>query len=128
MAYDQQLPVDPEAFGLFLNHPVHQVGLFPTFCTAATSCGCHAAVHKCTWVFTHTCILDWQAYVAYDQQLPVDLEAFGECLNHPVHQMRAKRKCMLKLFVLDWQACMAISQHLHVDVEAFAQFLIYPVH
>ena len=36
VAYDQQLPVDPEAFGQFLNHPVHQVGFFPTFCMAAS--------------------------------------------------------------------------------------------
>ena len=51
------------------------------------NCSYTARLGSRKWAPRFDYILDQQAYVAIDQKLPVDPEAFGQFLSHPVHQV-----------------------------------------
>lgn len=54
------------------------------------NCSYTARLGSRKWAPRFDYMLEQQAYVAIDQNLPMDQEAFTQFLNHPVHKVRSQ--------------------------------------
>ena len=58
------------------------------------NCSYTARLGSRKWAPRFDYIFEQQAYVAIDQNLPLDQESFTQFLNHPVHKVRCCWGCL----------------------------------